>query len=317
MDESSETDAARVLLSPLQLGSGECRAQLPSRIIPGPMESVTAGAWVSQLSARQWVKCWWTPFLRISTGVPRLARLKEWLRPFHETGLPVVAQLMGTNAELIGEAAAGLCQAGAVAVDLNCACPSPAVVGNHSGGYCLQKPEWLGEALAAMRRSTAPLRCPVGVKVRMGWRSPAEFAAVIAPVLRQAAPDFVTVHFRTVAELYRPVTEGLERMAEVRKELPDVTLIGSGDLFTPQDIFTMVQRCGVDAVAPARGLLRNPRMIAETAALLEGQPLPPFGHDEAESFLHGCLQDGAPRGFILQMAANIYGKGSPEFQRYL
>ena len=280
------------------------------------MESVTAGAWLSQLTAQGWVKCWWTPFLRISTGVPRPARRKEWLRPFLETGLPVVAQLMGTDEELLGEAAAGLCQAGALAVDLNCACPSPAVVGNRSGGYCLRKPEWIAGTLQAMRRATAPWRRPVGVKVRTGWHSPKEFAAAIAPMLRLASPDFVTVHFRTVEELYRPVKDGLERLAEAREELAGMTLIGSGDLFEPGDIFAMVGRCGVDAVAPARGLLRNPRLLAETAALLEGgAALPAFGGDEAEAFLDGCRRDGAPRGFILQMAANIYGKGSPEFRR--
>ena len=300
---------AQKLLTPLPLRGG---AALPCRLLPGPMEAVTDGAWITQLTARQYITSWWTPFLRISTGVPRPSRLAAHLKPFLTTGLPFIAQLMGTDGALLAEAAKGLFAAGATAVDLNCACPMAAVTRNGAGGACLRKPAWIRETLQLMRDAVGDR--PIGVKVRMGWQDADEFACDIAPALREAAPDFVTVHFRTVKEQYLPVPDGLVRLATARAALPGLTLVGSGDLFTPQDIVAMAEQCGVEAVAPARGLLRNPRLLAETAALLRGTPLPPFGDDDRRGFLAACAADGAPRGFILQMAANLYGRDSREFQ---
>ena len=304
--------AAEKLLTPLPLRG---TATLPCRLLPGPMEAVTDGAWITQLTARKYITSWWTPFLRISTGVPRPSRLAVHLAPFLQTGLPVIAQLMGTDGGLLAEAARRLFAAGATAVDLNCACPSPAVTGNGAGGACLKNPAWIRETLLRMRAAIGDR--PLGVKVRTGWQSPAEFSRDIAPAIMAAMPDFATVHFRTVREQYAPVQDGLERMAAARECLPGLTLIGSGDLFTPQDIIAMTERCGTDAVAPARGLLRNPRLLAETAAILRGEPLPPFGDADARDFLAGCAADGAPRGFILQMAANLFGKDSDNFRKYV
>ncbi len=300
------------LLTPLILRGG---AALPCRLLPGPMEAVTDGAWITQLTAHKYVTSWWTPFLRISTGVPRPSRLAAHLKPFLTSGLPFIAQLMGTDGALLAAAAKGLFAAGATAVDLNCACPMAAVTANGAGGACLRNPSWIRETLQRMRAAVGDR--PIGVKVRMGWQETSEFTHGIAPALREAAPDFVTVHFRTVHEQYHLVPDGLVRMAAAREELPGMTLIGSGDLFTPQDIVVMAEQCGVDAVAPARGLLRNPRLLAETAALLRGTPLPPFNDDDRRDFLSGCAADGAPHGFLLQMAANLYGKASSQFNDFL
>ena len=305
-------NAAAKLLTPLPLRGGTA---LPCRLLAGPMEAVTAGVWLTQLTARKWITSWWTPFLRISTGVPRPSRLATHLEPFLRTRLPFIAQLMGTDGALLAEAARRLFTAGATAVDLNCACPMPAVTANGAGGACLRNPAWIRETLLRMREAVDDR--PIGVKVRMGWQEASEFTRDIAPALREAAPDFVTVHFRTVCEQYRLVSDGLDRLSTAREALPQTMLIGSGDLFTPQDIIDMTEQCGVDAVAPARGLLRNPRLLAETAALLRGKPLPSFGETDARDFLAGCAADGAPHGFLLQLAANIYGKDSPQFRDML
>ena len=278
------------------------------------MEGVTSGAWLEILTRHRWVEAWWTPFLRISTGVPRRSRLAQWLRPYLATGLPVIAQIMGENTSRLAETARRLGELGATAIDLNCACPSPVVVGNHAGGERLRHPGWLTETLCAIREAIGNL--PLGVKLRVGFNAPGEFAEAIAPAICAAPPDFVTVHFRTVQERYNPVPDGLERLARARRMLPRMYVVGSGDLFAPQDVAAMFEACGVDAVAPARGMLANPRLLADAARLLQGGSIAPFSQTEKNALLEEFAAL-APRHFQLQMAANLYGKNAPEFQAFL
>ncbi|MBR4125202.1 MAG: tRNA-dihydrouridine synthase family protein [Victivallales bacterium] len=298
------------LFEPMIFADG---TQLP-RILPGPMEGVTAGAWLKILTRHRWVQAWWTPFLRISTGVPRRSRLAAWLAPYLATGLPVIAQIMGENTARLAETARRLHELGAAAIDLNCACPSPVVVRNHSGGERLRHPAWIAETLQAMKQAVGD--APLGVKLRIGYESPEEFASCIAPAVCEARPDFVTVHFRTVQERYEPIADGLERLTTARQALSGLVVIGSGDLFTPQDAIAMHERCGVDAVAPARGMLTNPRLLADLAQVLRGEAPTPFTIQEKAALL-GEFVVYSPRHFQLQMAANLYGKNSPEFNAFL
>ena len=283
-------------------------------ILPGPMDGVTDGSWVRVISAHHWANAWWTPFLRISTGVPRPARFRQFLFPYLESGLPGIAQLMGTDTVKLAESAARFAEAGAAAVDLNCACPSKTVTGNLAGGWRLTCPGWIRDTILAMR-SAAP-DIPISVKLRMGFTDSREFFNGIAAAVREAAPDFVTIHFRTVAEGYAPVAHGLNRLAEARAALPGIPVIGSGDLFTVADILNMFEKCGVDGVAPARGMLANPRLLIEAADHLRGEHLPEMTADEKHRLITEFAED-APVGFILQMAANLFGKKSPDFLKIL
>ena len=284
---------------------------LPTRILPGPMEGVTTGDFLKVMTRHQWIQAWWTPFLRISQAVPRPSRLRHWLEPFRESGLPVLVQLMGTNSARLAQAAKGMSLQGAKGIDLNCACPSPVVLGNGAGGTRLKTPEWLAEAICAIKSA---VECPVGIKVRMGFASPDEFREQIAPAIREGAPDFVTVHFRTVVEGYEPIPDGLERLKSARKALPDIPLVGSGNLFTPQDVIKMRDICGVDAVAPARGLLRNPRLLVDIRQVLQGETPAPWTQDEKYALLREFQEGDSPLGFVLRMAANLFDRTSPEFQ---
>ncbi|MBO7741295.1 MAG: tRNA-dihydrouridine synthase family protein [Victivallales bacterium] len=294
---------------PLKAGA----VRLPC-LLPGPMDGVTDGNWVQVLSRRRWIQAWWTPFLRISTGVPRSARFLSFMQPFLESGLPVIAQLMGEDTERLAAAAARFAEAGAAAVDLNCACPSKTVVSNHAGGWRLTQPRWIRDTIIAMKAAAPGI--PISVKLRMGFAHSSEFLREIAPAIRDAAPDFVTLHFRTVAEGYAPVTDGLRRLAEARRALEGIVFVGSGDLFSVNDIRTMFRECAVDGVAPARGMLVNPRLLAEAAAAEQGSPLPEMNMDEKRKLLEE-FSHNAPPGFILQMAGNLFGKHSTDFQQTL
>ena len=278
------------------------------RAIPGPMDGVTEGSFVSVLSRRGYVRSWHTPFVRISTGVPGRSRLRTWLSPYLATGLPVTAQIMGASGERLAATAERLLELGAHCVDLNCACPSPTVIGNGSGGARLRDTVWLADTLRQLRSACG--EHPLSVKVRVGYESPNEFSRV-AEALRAGSPDLVIVHYRTVNEMYRPIVNGLERLRQCRKLLDGIAVYGSGDLFTTADCDRMMTETGVDGVAPARGLLRNPRLLQELWGIAEGEfePLPYL----LEIAREADRKAGSNNGFVLRMARPLLKEDNPVY----
>ncbi len=303
-------------LEPLVFKDGSC---LPSRIIPGPMEGVTEGSFVTVFTSLDLVDSWFTPFIRISSGVPRFSRMRAKLEPFFASGLPVIAQLLGTDTDMLAQSAARLHSIGATCVDLNCACPSPQVLSSGGGGKRLLSPQWMHDTISAMK-SACGIR-PVSVKIRCGYNSPDEMNE-IAAAIREAAPDMVTCHFRTVREMYSPVQHGYERLAAMRELLEPIPFIGSGDLFTPEDALRMYKTAGVDGVAPARGLMKNPLLLKDIKKACSGEaPDRAMSNEEKLMFLDKIGEiSGQSRGhqiFLLKIAKTMFGKESPEFYRLL
>ena len=278
------------------------------------MDGVTEGSYLAAMTARHYVRCWHAPFMRISTGVPRQVRINEHLAPYLQQGLPVIAQMMGTNTEFLAGTAKRLLAAGAVCADLNCACPSPTVIGNNSGGARLRNPEWLAATLDAIRNAVGDR--PFSVKLRIGFDSSEEFPKIAAAV-RNAAPDIVFLHFRTVREMYRPVQDGWNRFLLARECLPNSVLIACGDIQSPEDAFRLAELCPVDGVAAARGLLVRPSLLREIEAAIFGQP--PLPEDDKLRFLLdiATLSGRHPKannGFILRLARSMFGQESDVFQ---
>jgi tRNA-dihydrouridine synthase C len=280
------------------------------------MEGVTTGAFCAVLSRAGYVRCWVTPFLRLTTGVPRPARLREHFEPYLAAGLPFVAQVMGVNIELLCGAAARLAELGAVGIDLNCACPSRTVVANGAGGARLRHPEWIATALRALRLAVPG--CGVSIKLRSGLECPAEMTDVL-PAVAAAAPDFVTLHFRTVDENYDPVPGGWRRLARARALLPGILLVGCGDVLTAADALRLHTETGVDGVATARGLLRNPRLLLDIEDACAGRVPVLLGRCQRLAALHAMAfaawECGRTRpGFVLEVARTMLGEQDPLFR---
>lgn len=65
------------------------------------------------------------------------------------------------------------------------------------------------------------------------------------------------------------------KLAELKSALK-IPVIGSGDLFSADDVVRMFQETGCDAVMVARGAMGNPWLFREALALLAGgSPEPP------------------------------------------
>jgi tRNA-dihydrouridine synthase len=302
-------------LEPLSLGGGRA---LQNRILPGPMEGITAGSFCAVMAGLGLVSTWLTPFIRVSEGVLRPARIRERLGAF--SPLPVIVQVMGTDIPLLAETAARLAlEPGVVGVDLNCACPTRIVVSNGGGGGRLRNPPWIRDALIALRRA-----CPgigISVKVRAGLDSDAELRG-ICDAVGEGGPDYAVLHYRTVAEGYGPAPRGLERLARARDYLASLPLLGSGDLLSVEAAAKMYDVAAVDGVTPARGLLANPWLLRHIESACRATPVRRVSDADRRDFLRRLIGEAHRtgtwrRGFVLEVARHQFGRSHPTFERLL
>lgn len=282
------------------------------------MEGITAGAFCAVMNRMDLVSAWVTPFMRVSEGIRRPARLRERLRAFFP--LPVVAQIMGTDIPLLAATAARLAaEPGVIGIDLNCACPTPIVVANGGGGGRLRHPRWICDALGALRAA-----CPatgISLKVRVGLESDDELPG-ICEAIREGRPDFVVVHYRTVEELYRPAPRGLDRLARARELLPDLPLFGSGDLFNVDAAARMFAVAAVDGVTPARGLVANPWLLRDIEEDCRAGSVPVRTDADRRRFLRHLIAEADRtqtwrRGFVLEVVRRQFGREHPLFGQLL
>src|SRR5438445_2374113 len=83
-------------------------------------------------------------------------------------GVPVRAQLMGSDAGCLAENAAKLAALGPAGIDLNFGCPAK-IVNRHGGGAALlDEPELIRTLVSAVRRAV-PASMPVSAKMRLGF----------------------------------------------------------------------------------------------------------------------------------------------------
>ena len=126
---------------------------------------------------------------------------KRILRALTEntTGRPVFAQLIGESVPDILRTVRELLAYPVAGIDLNLGCPAPKVYRKNVGGGLLRDPARVDEILGALRAAVPGL---LTVKMRLGFDDTANFGRILALINRHAV-DLLTVHGRTVTEMYR------------------------------------------------------------------------------------------------------------------
>ncbi len=202
-------------------------------------------------------------------------RLRDRILDLAEDDHPVGGQIMGAEPEKFAQAATIMAEAGFDVIDVNFGCPVKKVLGRCRGGYLLSDPETAIDILRRVR-DAVPEDKPVTVKMRRGMDDSAESERNFFRIF-DAAWDLgvsaITVHGRTVKQKYVGPSRW-EFLARVKRIAGERTILGSGDLFTPQDVVRMLAETGVDGVTIARGCIGNPWIFDECRALLRGEPLP-------------------------------------------
>ncbi|MBI5925327.1 MAG: tRNA-dihydrouridine synthase [Aquabacterium sp.] len=190
-------------------------------------------------------------------------------------GVPVRAQLLGSDPICLADNAARLAELGSAGIDLNFGCPAK-VVNRHGGGAALlQDPELLHRILTAVRQAV-PGEVPVSAKMRLGFHDD-DLAEDCARAIEAGGADELVVHARTKAHGYRPPAYW-DRIADIRTSVR-IPVVANGEIWTVDDARRCVEVSGCTDIMLGRGIVVDPGLAL---AILIDQGLPIAGQAQPD-----------------------------------
>ena len=260
---------------------------------------------------------YWTEYFRVHpTYYVEKSILASVLQ--NPTGRPVVAQMIGNDIPSLVRVAKDLQRYPIAAVDLNLGCPAPVVYRKCAGGGLLRDPARVDAILGALREA---IRIRFTVKTRIGFHSPEVFEELLSIFARHSL-DLVTVHARTVQQMYRlPVH--YEFIARAASGLP-CPVLANGHVYSAPQALAVLRRTGARGLMIGRGAIRNPWLFNQIRQQWRGETVT---HPTGRQVL-GYLQDlwdtmcgdsANPHGQVQRMKKfiNFIGEGIEPASRFL
>ncbi|MBS4166733.1 tRNA-dihydrouridine(16) synthase [Neochlamydia sp. AcF65] len=209
-----------------------------------------------------------TEFIRVPSNAhaPSLAKVYD----SHEISpIPLAAQLMGSEPNLMAEMALEIARRGAPRIDLNCGCPSNKVTGRGAGSSLLKEPRHLYEVARALVKA---VKVPVTVKMRSGYEDTSLFKENLLAA-QESGACFITLHPRTKVEGYGPPARW-DLIAEA-KSILKIPVVGNGDILCVEDAVRMLKATHCDALMVGRGSVINPFIFHQIRAYFSGKAFIP------------------------------------------
>ncbi len=154
-------------------------------------------------------------------------------------------------------------------VDLNFGCPVPKVTRKGGGAALPWKTELFRGIVSAAVREARPYDVPVTVKMRVGIDSDHVTFLEAGRIAEGEGAAAVALHARTAAQAYSGQADW-SRIAELKRVVTSVPVLGNGDIWSAEDAVRMVHETGCDGVVVGRGCLGRPWLFADLAAAFAG-----------------------------------------------
>ncbi len=169
-------------------------------------------------------------------------------------GVPVRAQLLGSDPVCLAENAAKLAALGPAGIDLNFGCPAKGVNRHRGGAVLLDEPELIAQIVASVRRAV-PREMPVSAKMRLGYND-SKRTLECALAIADGGADELVVHARTKADGYRPPAYW-ERIQAIRAAVA-IPVIANGEIWNVEDAMRCRTLSGCNALMLGRGIVADP-----------------------------------------------------------
>lgn len=204
--------------------------------------------------------------------VPKNAHVKS-LSVVYEadeiTPIPLAAQLMGSDPELMAEMGREIERRGAPRIDLNCGCPSNTVTGRGAGSSLLKDPNFIYEVASALVKAVS---IPVTIKMRSGYEDTSLFKENLKAA-EESGVNYITLHPRTKVDGYGPPAQW--KFIKEAKEIVKIPVVGNGDILNVEDALRMLKETGCDALMIGRGAVINPFIFHQIKAHFSKIPYAP------------------------------------------
>ena len=187
---------------------------------------------------------------------------------------PIVAQMIGNDVAALVRTARELQQYPVAAIDLNLGCPVPIVYRKCAGGGLLRDPERIDQILGALREA---VQIPFTVKTRIGFED-AEVFDELLPIFGRHSLDLLTIHARTVKEMYRSAPR-YEFIARAVATLP-FPVLANGNIYSAGKADEVLALTGARGLMIGRGVIRNPWLFRQIREQRRGAAIfRPTGRD--------------------------------------
>ncbi len=231
-----------------------------------PMQGVTDLPFLRLMASYGGADVYFTEYFRVH-ATSRLE--KRVLKSIVEnpTGRPIVAQMIGSDIPALMHTARRLQRYPIAAVDLNLGCPAPIVCRKEAGGALLRDAARIDAILGALRDA---VEIPFTVKTRIGFDSPEVFSTLL-PIFAKHSLDLLTVHARTVKEMYRSEVH-YEFIARAAAELP-CPVLANGNIYSAQKAADVLEVTRARGLMIGRGAIRNPWLFRQIREHQRGEPV--------------------------------------------
>ena len=231
-----------------------------------PMQDVTDLAFMTLMARYGGPDVYWTEYLRVHA----VSTPEKWIVQAitaNVTGRPIVAQMIGNDIPALVRTAKFLQTLPSAAVDLNLGCPAPVVYRKCAGGGLLREPQRVDAILGALRQAVT---IPFTVKTRIGFDDPRVFDELL-PIFARHSLDLLTVHARTVKEMYRSEVH-YDFIARAVAHMP-CPVMANGNVHSAGKAAEVLRLTSARGLMIGRGAIRNPWLFTQIRQHLAGEPL--------------------------------------------
>ena len=253
-----------------------------------PMQDITDLPFWRILARHGGPDVYWTEYSRVHATSSLERSVLEAIEN-NPTGRPAVAQLIGNDPAALARAARELQQLNVAAIDLNLGCPAPVVYRKCAGGGLLREPARVHAILGELRAAIDRVRFTV--KTRVGFEDASSWDRLL-DLFASHPIDLLTVHGRTVADMYRTeVRYDLIRRAVERMPCP---VLANGNVGSHGRALDVLAATGARGLMVGRGCIRNPWIFSQVRDAWAGRtPSLPTGR-QVLAYLVELYEQTAP-----------------------
>ncbi|MGW0463780.1 tRNA dihydrouridine synthase DusB [Streptomyces sp. NPDC003027] len=187
---------------------------------------------------------------------------------FDDSEKPRSIQLYGVDPVTVGKAVRMIVDEDlADHIDLNFGCPVPKVTRKGGGSALPYKRPLLRAILHEAVTNAGDL--PVTMKMRKGIDDDHITFLDAGRIAVEEGVTAIALHGRTAAQHYGG-TADWDAIARLKEHVPEIPVLGNGDIWSADDALRMMRETGCDGVVVGRGCLGRPWLFADLVAGFEG-----------------------------------------------
>jgi nifR3 family TIM-barrel protein len=187
---------------------------------------------------------------------------------FDATETPRSIQLYGVDPVTVGKAVRMIVDEDlADHIDLNFGCPVPKVTRKGGGSALPYKRNLLRSILREAVGNAGDL--PVTIKMRKGIDDDHLTYLDAGRIAVEEGVTAVALHGPTAAQHYGG-TADWDAIARLKEHVPEIPVLGNGDIWSADDALRMMRETGCDGVVVGRGCLGRPWLFRDLVSAFEG-----------------------------------------------